>query len=233
MKIRRILIGIMCLCMFTPAIAQKKINTETRQLGHFRAFNFYGAAKIYLIQGNEEKIILAGKRNLDVSRIKTEIRGGKLYITSKRPKAFFNPRLKIHIYYKTLEEIEIEGKAKVEGKTPLKSEQLSVILMGSGRTYLDVETKDFKAHLIGAGSINVKGKAKNQYLTVDGAGVIRAMNLKGTEARVQINGAGSIFVYATERLRAGVSGVGTIRYKGDPVSTKFSKEGVGTIRPIN
>ncbi|OJJ21080.1 hypothetical protein BKI52_10945 [marine bacterium AO1-C] len=212
------------------ANAQK--NTDTRPLPNFTAFNFYGAAKIYLVQGNEEKIVLKTKRKLDVSEITTDVRQGKLYITSRRPKVLFNPRLKIYIHFKKLELIEIEGKARVYGQTAIKGEKLDLIVMGSSRTYLDVELNQFKTHLMGAGGINVKGKAKYQNLVVDGAGAIRAANLEGIEVRAQLNGAGNILTHAIGTLRAGISGVGQIRYRGNPVNTKFSTDGVGSIGPL-
>ena len=207
-------------------------NTETRQLPNFSAFNFYGAAKIYLVQGTEEKIILKAKRKLAVGDIATEVKQGKLYITSKRPKVLFNPRLKIYIHFKKLELIEIEGKAKVYGQTPIKGKRLDLIVMGSSRTYLDVELDYFKTHLMGAGGINVKGKAKYQKLIVDGAGAIRGANLEGIEVRAKLNGAGNILTHAVGTLRAGISGVGQIRYRGNPVNTKFNTDGVGSIGPL-
>lgn len=228
MKTKHLLLLLLCTLSVQWAAAQNNKNTETRQLSAFTAFNFYGSAKIYLIQGDEEKIMLKGKKSM-LAKIKTEVRNGKLFITSKKPRLLFNPRLKIHIYYKNLEEVEIEGKAKIKSKTVIKGKQLNVIVMGSARIYLDVEVARFKAYLMGAGSINVIGKAKYQRLKLEGAGAIRAANLQGEEANVQINGAGNILVHATRRLWAGVAGVGIVRYKGNPESTKFSNDGIGSI----
>lgn len=207
-------------------------NSETRQLSHFTAFNFYGAAKIYLVQGDEEKVIFKAKRKLDVSKITTEIKQGKLYITSKRPKLLFNPRLKIYIHFKKLELIEIEGKAKVYGQTLIQGKKLNLVIMGASRTYLDVKLNEFETHLMGAGGINIKGKAKYQKLVVDGAGAIRAANLEGMEVQAQLNGAGNILAHAVGSLKAGISGVGQIRYRGNPVNTKFNTDGVGSIGPL-
>lgn len=230
---KKIFLLILALSLYVGQGVYAQKNTETRQLATFKAFNFYGAAKIYLIQGNEEKIVLKGKRKIEVHKIVTEVKQGKLYITSKRPKALFNPRLKIYIHFKNLELIEIEGKATIRSKTPIKCNKLDLLVMGASRSYLDLDVVNFKAHMMGAGGINIKGKAKYQKLVVDGAGAIRAANLKGIEVQAYLNGAGNILAHASGSLRARISGVGQIRYRGNPINTKFNKDGVGSIGPLD
>jgi hypothetical protein len=66
---------------------------------------------------------------------------------------------------------------------------------------------------------------------VSGAGDVRLDQLVAREAKVEVSGAGSVHVHATDSLTASVSGVGDVVYSGRPEDVQKDVSGVGDVRP--
>ena len=73
-----------------------------------------------------------------------------------------------------------------------------------------------------------QGEAKSLDAHVSGAGHIDASELKVKEASFKIEGVGTGSVYATDELWATISGVGKLKYYGNPKVHK-NIEGIGTV----
>jgi len=87
----------------------------------------------------------------------------------------------------------------------------------------------FEFELSGAGSLRIDGKVDSLKLQVSGAGDIKARNLVAKNADVDLSGAGSADIHVTEKLVAEVSGVGSVKYWGDPKHTSKEVSGIGSI----
>jgi hypothetical protein len=68
-------------------------------------------------------------------------------------------------------------------------------------------------------------------VVVSGAGDVRLERLVAQEAEVEVSGAGSVHVHATDSLTASVSGVGDVVYSGRPEDVQEEVSGVGEVRP--
>jgi hypothetical protein len=67
---------------------------------------------------------------------------------------------------------------------------------------------------------------------MSGAGNYNGFELKSEKAKVDMSGVGNVRVYVTKELNASASGVGSVRYKGNPESiTKNSSSFLGSIKP--
>ena len=87
-------------------------------------------------------------------------------------------------------------------------------------------------NISGAASINMTGEAENLSISVSGAANVNAREFITQDVKLNVNGAGSVEVYAAKTLDAVLSGVGSIRYWGSPEVTQ-SIRGLGTIREGN
>lgn len=81
----------------------------------------------------------------------------------------------------------------------------------------------------GAGSLELSGDCARAEITVNGAGSIDADRLICTNAAVEIRGAGSCEIHVTDTLDADVSGVGAVRYSGDPETVNRSGGGIVSV----
>ena len=64
---------------------------------------------------------------------------------------------------------------------------------------------------------------------MQGAGRANLRNLIANDAKVTVDGVGSVHINATESLDATMNGVGAILYSGAPRDVSTSMNGVGTI----
>lgn len=81
----------------------------------------------------------------------------------------------------------------------------------------------------GLGSITIGGVADDVTLTNSGVGSINAENLKALNVKANVSGVGSITCYASEKIEGGVSGVGSLKYAGNPKEKDTNRTGVGSI----
>lgn len=81
----------------------------------------------------------------------------------------------------------------------------------------------------GVGSIAISGLADNVTLQNSGVGSINAENLKALNVKANVSGVGSITCYASEEIEGKVSGVGSLKYAGNPKHKNNKRTGVGSI----
>ena len=81
----------------------------------------------------------------------------------------------------------------------------------------------------GVGSIAISGLADDVTLHNSGVGSINAENLKALNVKANVSGVGSITCYASERIEGKVTGVGSLKYAGNPKHKDNHRTGVGSI----
>ena len=105
----------------------------------------------------------------------------------------------------------------------LKNSGASSIRMDS------LDTDRIKIINSGVGSIAISGLADNVTLQNSGVGSINAENLKALNVKANVSGVGSITCYASEKIEGKVSGVGSLKYAGNPKHKDNKRTGVGSI----
>jgi hypothetical protein len=87
--------------------------------------------------------------------------------------------------------------------------------------------------LNGAGNFTVNsGNASELTFSLSGAGNIDAQNFQVQNIDITHSGAGNAKIWATNSLNATLSGVGNIRYKGNPPIINVNRTGVGNITQL-
>ena len=185
--------------------------SETRDVANFTSVELAGSADVNILLGNAESVNVEADDNI-VPLIQTIVTNGKLVINTKPNKNFTNAnRVVVTLAMKSLER---------------------VTLSGSGNLHVaDMAGPDLAVDLPGSGDITVDGIADHVIVSLPGSGTIQCNGLKAKSAKVTLTGSGSITVYASENLDAGISGSGTIRYEGSPAQVTKSITGSGTITP--
>jgi hypothetical protein len=148
-----------------------------------------------------------------------------LTITKKH---FDFDKLILYITFTELEEIDLEGGMCLEtvGYVNLKDFYLHV----AGGADIEMNLKANNVRVVGEGGVKIEldGIADNLSATISGAGYLNANDLKTKRTDCRIEGACAASVYATDYLNASISGVGKIRYKGNPEVIK-KVEGLGLV----
>ena len=95
---------------------------------------------------------------------------------------------------------------------------------------LEMEVRKVELELSGASAVTFQGTAQQLEADLSGAGNLSAYELRVRDAVVKLSGVGGAQIYVTDNLQAKVSGVGAIRYRGEPQNIQREVSGVGSIK---
>lgn len=185
---------------------------ERRDVGAFAAIDLTGHAAVVVEAGAPAIAVeVSGDENV-VPMVTTTVKGDVLTIGWKDG---VGARTKLPL--------------RVDVKVPaLRAAKVS----GAGSTTVRGLTgAAFDASVSGAGSLLVAGAVDALTATVSGAGHVDAEKLAAKDVHASVSGAGGVVVAPTEKLKADVSGVGSVRYVGAPPTIEKNVTGVGSVGP--
>jgi hypothetical protein len=197
--------------------------------GSFEQLELDGAAQIRLVQGESDQVFISG--DADVQRgVELEVTRNRLRISTTGGWKFWNGgKPQIEVQMRRLNRLSLSGASDLHAAGPIKGEQLTISISGSGQArFDDLKVENLRFDISGAGDGQLAGQVDQLQLSVSGKGKVQAEQLRAERATVSISGVGNASVWATDTLRVVVSGVGTVDYWGEPV-VKRSVSGVGTI----
>jgi hypothetical protein len=201
-------------------------DTRTYTVQPFTKIHLEGTFKVILEQGAVPGLrIKTDEDNFKYINVESDSQSLSLKITKKH---FDFDELILYISFKDLEELYVEGGISLEtkGYVDLKDFYLHV----EGGACIEMNMKANAVKVIGQGGVKIEfdGVANELDATLSGAGYLDAIDLKTKSSDFKIEGVGAGSVYATDELNATISGVGKIRYKGEP--KVFKKiEGIGLV----
>ncbi len=182
---------------------------EKRELKSFSAIDTTAAYEIYIACQKPASFEIEADDNI-LPLIKTEVRDGILFVNSDER-------------YHTEKPITL--RLNVPSLVAATSRGAGEITIGN------VNGDSLKLESMGAALIGASGKAKSVTISSTGAGRIDTSKLQAEKARVDVTGAATVYVYATEQLDVTVSGAGNVIYLGHPKVVNKHVSGVGSVRP--
>jgi carbon monoxide dehydrogenase subunit G len=218
---------LVCL-MLLSAIAQAKVQSETRKLTDFTGIKAGGAFEIFLMQGNTTSLKLEANQKM-LNKIRTEVKDGILNIyTDGRTE--INSPVKIFVTIKELKKVDMGGAARLKGESVFTSGKLVLNTSGAARIELNVKTDELDITAAGAGSIEVEGSASKLRANLSGASSLRAFGLEASSVSVEASGASCAQVNAGKEITAEASGASSINYKGEPGTKNINRSGSSSVR---
>jgi hypothetical protein len=221
-------------CTFTKGITPSKTYiTRNYNVGTFTAINFSGVGNIVFTQTpGKSGISVYGPENY-VQHVTVTIENNVLKIgmdDSKSGRFSYAERLKININAPLLTNIFLKGVGNIT-INKLNIDNLEVVNKGVGNIKIDsISGKSLNVTSNGVGNVTLGGSVHASSLSCNGVGNIDAVSLKSKIVEANCRGVGSINCFATDSITATVKGVGSIRYKGQPVQKDFDKSGIGSIK---
>lgn len=188
--------------------------TETRPMAAFSGVELAGVGKLVLKvgEGSSYSVKVTADDNI-VPLIMTEVKGDTLRIWMKDSMSFSlnsNTGFVYEVSAPKIVKIDSSGAASIEG-SGFDGGRLAVEVSGVGSLALSGRVDDFSADLSGAGSLNTTA-------------------LVADDVNVDLSGLGSAEVRADRRIRANVSGLGSITWEGAATDVKTSVSGLGSVR---
>jgi hypothetical protein len=196
-----------CHHKFGQATGSGTMKLEKRTVPSFNALTISGAYEVEIVVQKEQSLEIEGDDNL-LPLITTEVKGGVLDVGNSKSFSTKN-RLHLRISVPSFDAISSSGAS-------------DIVISG-------VKSDEFSIDISGAGSLQVSGETKSLELKQSGAGEVDAKDLHAAKVNVDSSGAASAEVYASEELRASVSGAGNVNYYGDPKTVNKDVSGAGSI----
>lgn len=236
MKTKSILLSLAIIAMsvMTYSASAKQIKgsgtviKETRKASNFQAIDIGGAFEIELIKSNEEKVIIETDDNI-MPHIRVSVSGGELEIDNTED--INNPtELKVTIYYKSLEGIDISGAASLYSADVLESINLEFDCSGASEITLKLKVVNMELDCSGASKLDLEGKANSVEMDLSGASVIRAYGLEINSLELEASGAAVVKVLVLDSFSIDASGASSVRYKGSPSIDLNDVSGASSVR---
>lgn len=210
-------------------------NAEVRSVKGFTGVEVSGAIDLYLSQGKEEAVAISASNPEALSRIKTEVRNGKLHIyfdgSGWNWKTWSNNnKMKAYITFIELHKLEASGACNIKTADMISSDDLKIQLSGASDFTGEVKAIKLKLDASGASNFRVSGTAENASIDASGACDIKAYELKTEYLKVDASGASVVRITNNKELSAEASGGSTIFYKGTGSIRDISTSGGASVK---
>jgi len=199
---------------------------RTYSIQPFTKIYLEGTYKVILEQGTQCGLrIKTDEDNFKYIDVQSDAESLSLKIVKKH---FDFDELILYITFKDLEKLVIEGGINLETKGYIDLKDLYLHVEGGANIEMNIKAKRIDVAGQGGVKFEFDGIADELISSISGAGYLDASDLKTKKCDIKIEGVGAGSVYATESLNATISGVGKIKYKGDPQIYK-KIEGIGVV----
>ncbi|MGI8734161.1 MAG: head GIN domain-containing protein [Pyrinomonadaceae bacterium] len=195
-----------CVFHHGEVIGSGQRQKQIREIAAFTSISTEGAYEIDFEAQKPLSLEIEADDNI-LPIITTDVSNGVLRIRSKTGFSVNQP-IKLRITAPNLEGLSASGAGKIEV---------------SG-----LQNEKFELDSSGAPTIKISGQTKALEINANGAGKIDAHKLRSLKADVESNGVAKVEVFASEELKATVSGPSQVIYSGDPKVTK-SVNGPGSV----
>ena len=192
---------------FNATTGSGTMKLEKRALPTFTAVEISGAYDVEIVAQKDQNFEVEGDDNL-LPLIKTDVKDGVLKIYNENSFSTKH-KLRVRISLSSLEGISTSGASDIVAS--------------------NVKSEEFDINASGAGNMQVSGETKTLKVDISGAGQIDAKDLRAQKVTITSSGAAQADVYASEELRANVSGAGNVTYYGNPKTVSEDTSGAGSI----
>jgi len=201
---------------------------EKRDVSGFTELEVSGAFEVYITQGSTEGLVVEADQNL-MELIVTEVRGDKLLIYTEKGIRDAE-EMSIYLDYVNLEEIDVSGAVEIKTENRMKVDNLEIGASGAAELEMSIEAETIDGDFSGASEIEFSGYADELRMDLSGASDLDAKELETKVTKLDISGAGSASVFATEELHVDASGASSVRYKGNP-KVYQDTSGASSVKP--
>jgi hypothetical protein len=166
------------------------------------------------------------------SLVETVVERGTLKIRSSKRNTYPDTKtLRIVVFLKTLEEMDLSGSGSVSSEK-LKVPSLDISIGGSTNFEIQqLQADRLKISIGGNGKLKASGTVEKVRCNIGGSGNLQLDQLAAREVEIRIGGSGVVQTWVKDYLSVLIGGSGTVSYYGDPNVSKWIG-GSGTVRRL-
>lgn len=234
---KKIIAGLVMLCSFFAATAQKEIvndpNAEIRTItGSFNKIKISGGIDLYLTQSEEEAVAVSASQDKFKEGIKTVVENNTLriyYFADKALEVFKNKKLRVYVSFKNLELVDASGASDVQVAGVITVPSLTLSMSGASDFKGAVKVSSLKMDLSGASDVTIKGVANTVTIESSGASDVSGYDLVADICRAKASGASDVNITVNKELNASASGSSDISFKGEGVIKEVHTSGSSSV----
>jgi phage shock protein PspC (stress-responsive transcriptional regulator) len=199
-------------------------------LNDFNSVNAGGIFSLNIVRSHDFKVIASG-RHEDVDDVEMRVDGDELIIELEDRFSGLNRNRKeitVNIAMPKVEHLRLNGAAKASVKG-FDQDYFDMDLTGASNANVDARVNSFTIEVEGAAKITLSGYGENLNVKASGASTVNAFDYEANHVEVEISGASSAKVHATDELEADASGFGRIQYRGNPQRVNIHGSGSNNV----
>jgi len=203
---------------------------QERKVTGFSGLEVGGAFRVFLTQGDEEKLIIEADENL-LPVIETKVKGGTLIISTNENIKDFKT-LNIYLTFKDMKDMEISGACHLTGENKFRFDDLELDCSGASEVDMKFSANLINMDISGASNVNMYGSVDKAEMDVSGASKLNAFDLEVIACDVEVSGAANVKILVSKDLSVEVSGAAKMRYKGNPKLLSHEVSGAGSLKKV-
>lgn len=235
----------MLFLLISPSLLAQANNYDLMNIVDFHSISVNSAYTVYVKQSNKEEVrVEAVKDVYDITEIIVE--EGVLHINIKKDDSESSnsiwqkidniklmPTLNVYVSIKDVQKLSVNGNGKLITENSIASNNLDLLVAGTGSMEVDVKTESLNAQLAGPGSLTIKGYTNSLKLENSGSGNVDAFKFEAKNANAKLYGLGSIKMNVSEKLDAKIYGSGNISVRGATKEIVKKEYGSGILERKN
>jgi len=141
--------------LFLTILSFESIGQDTQALSlpFFNKINYEGYGSIFLEPSDSPAIKIQSSNDFAQEHVRTEVRNETLYIwydlKTNLNTSFDHQRIDVYLYYPELKQLALDGKIRIDGIHPIRTDHFSINATGVISLRLPVEVKKLTAKFNG------------------------------------------------------------------------------------
>ncbi len=211
--------------------ASGPIIPDKRFLPPFQSVNLIGVGEVVFTIGSYAVVVETNESLRDY--VETDVHNGELVLKIKDEVSVWGPlSLRFLVSAPALERVTITGSGSCDIDDLIEGKDFKASILGSGSINADIKIDRLQANIAGSGQIRVKGSADEASIGITGSGDLKADKLKVGQVTILVAGSGDTFIDVSDQLDVSIVGSGDIYYSGYP-KISISDVGSGQLFPQN
>jgi hypothetical protein len=207
-----------------------KAATQTYEAKGFKNVEVHSAFEVTLTRGDQFDVALTTDDNL-MEFMKVTSDGETLFVAVETGKNL-RPRagMKLAITMPVVEGVRLHGACNGTLKGFNGGKDLTIQVEGASKIKGDVDAGNVEVVANGASNVTLRGTASAVEVEGNGASQVHLDDLKVARAKVQLSGASSGAVQATDKLDYEISGASHLDYRGHPSLGRHDTSGASSAK---
>jgi len=216
---------------FPPADAEGMQEYEkTIRVKNFHGVDITIACELYVRQGDDESLRIEADKDI-FDKLQAEVRDSILYLESDKERNYKDWDVEVYLTVKSLKSIDVGGAVKLRTNGTITGEKLELNISGAADLDMRIDVDKLMADFSGAVNAELEGRARYVVMDMSGASRVDADDLITDAFYLDFSRFGKADVYAEKVLKVDMSGMGVVKYGGNPSKVKTNSSGLGIIKP--